>query len=148
MPSPQTRLVENLARGWIVRKASISPPPTTYHLPPTTYHHHRPPSPTTIMRTSILLLAAASATAPAQSVSHDQWSGYGHDALGARFSPLTQITRDNVQQLAVAWTYRTGEVAAHLDDYQVRFEATPLFVDGTLYFATPHGRVIALDPAT
>ena len=100
------------------------------------------------MRTSIALIAVFAATAASQSPSHDQWSAYGHDALGARFSPLAQITRDNVQQLGVAWTYRTGEVAAHLDDYQVRFEATPLFVDGTLYFATPHGRVIALDPAT
>ena len=33
-----------------------------------------------------------------------EWTAYGHDAFGSRFSPLAQITRENVSQLAVAWT--------------------------------------------
>jgi glucose dehydrogenase len=37
-----------------------------------------------------------------------EWS-VRRDAFGSRFSPLTQITRDNVSRLEVAWTYRTGE---------------------------------------
>ncbi|HMH65232.1 MAG TPA: hypothetical protein VK515_06580, partial [Rhizomicrobium sp.] len=32
------------------------------------------------------------------------WPAYGHDGGGGRFSPLTQITPDNVSQLQVAWT--------------------------------------------
>ena len=68
-----------------------------------------------------------------------------HSAAGSRRS--TQIDRDNVSRLAVAWTYRTGE-ASESTRQPVKFEATPLVVDGTMYLSTPFGRVIALDPAT
>lgn len=76
-----------------------------------------------------------------------EWTAYGRDQLGSRFSPLTQISRDNVSKLAVAWTYRTGESDV-VTQQPVKFEATPLMVDGTLYLSTPFGRVMALDPAT
>jgi quinoprotein glucose dehydrogenase len=66
-----------------------------------------------------------------------------------RYSALTQINRDNVSKLKVAWTFHTGDIA---DGGHSRrrsgFEATPIVVDGTLYFTTPFNRVIALDPAT
>src|SRR5262245_2379194 len=77
------------------------------------------------------------------------WPVYGHDPGGQRYSPLTSINRENVKTLKVAWTYRTG------DAYQpprgnrpTAFEATPLYVNNTLYLSTPLGRVIALDPVT
>lgn len=75
-----------------------------------------------------------------------EWPAYGHDALGSRYSPLAQITRDNVARLDVAWTYRTGDRTRTRSP--AKFEATPLMVDGTLYLATPFARVIALDPTT
>ncbi len=75
------------------------------------------------------------------------WTAYGHDPLGGRFSPLDQIDRSNVSRLAVAWTYRTGE-ASESTRRPTKFEATPLVVDGTMYLSTPFGHVIALDPAT
>src|SRR5437762_3047079 len=99
------------------------------------------------MRIVALLLASASFVAHAQRFPQGEWIAYGHDALGSRFSPLTQIDRDNVSRLAVAWTYRTGEMSASTRR-PTKFEATPLVVDGTLYLSTPFGRVIALDPAT
>ena len=34
-----------------------------------------------------------------------EWPTYGHDSGGMRFSPLTQITPANVNQLQVAWVY-------------------------------------------
>lgn len=64
-----------------------------------------------------------------------------------RYSPLAQIDRSNVAQLAPAWTYRTGE-SNESTRQPAKFEATPLMVDGVLYLSTPFGRVIALDPAT
>jgi quinoprotein glucose dehydrogenase len=76
-----------------------------------------------------------------------EWVAYGHDAFGSRYSPLAQITRSNVNTLAVAWTYRTGE-ASVTTQQPPKLEATPLMVDGTLYLSTPFGQVIALDPAT
>ncbi|MBI4421925.1 MAG: pyrroloquinoline quinone-dependent dehydrogenase, partial [Gemmatimonadetes bacterium] len=74
------------------------------------------------------------------------WPAYGRDPGGTRYSPAAQITRDNVARLQVAWIYRTGDYA--IGEGPTRFEATPLLVDGTLYVATPFGRVIALDPRT
>jgi quinoprotein glucose dehydrogenase len=76
------------------------------------------------------------------------WSSYGRDPGGSRFSPLSQITQDNVQHLEVAWTYRTGDVADDREKFgsTSAFEATPILVDGVLYVATPFNRVIALDP--
>ena len=103
-----------------------------------------------------LLLAVACLTLPsivgAQSTrpAAGEWRSYGGDAGNTRYATLTQITRDNVNHLAVAWTYRTGEMDStryHLRR-EPRFEATPLMVDGTLYLSTPLGRVIALDPTT
>ena len=43
-----------------------------------------------------------------------EWVAYGHDPLGSRFSPLAQITKDNVAQLTVAWTYRTNATSGEL----------------------------------
>jgi len=77
------------------------------------------------------------------------WPVYGHDAGGARYSPLTQITRANVAQLQVAWTYHTGMPA--LDNMGHRppaLEVTPIVVEGTMYVITPTGIIAALDPAT
>jgi quinoprotein glucose dehydrogenase len=79
----------------------------------------------------------------------DGWPYYGHDAGGMRYSPLTQVTRANVTRLEVAWVFHTGDIS---DGTQSRkrsgFEATPIVVDGTLYFTTPFNRVLALDPET
>ncbi|MCG8378927.1 MAG: membrane-bound PQQ-dependent dehydrogenase, glucose/quinate/shikimate family, partial [Proteobacteria bacterium] len=81
-------------------------------------------------------------------LSTGQWANYGGDPGGMRFSGLDQINTDNVARLEVAWTYRTGE----LDLYEntnlaskSAFEATPLMVNGVLYFSTPTNRVIAVN---
>ena len=77
------------------------------------------------------------------------WPAYGRDPGGSRYSPLTQINRQNVTNLRVAWTYRTGEATAKgRAAGKAAFEATPILVDGTLYLSTPFSRVIALDPRT
>jgi quinoprotein glucose dehydrogenase len=77
------------------------------------------------------------------------WPVYGRDAGGSRYSPLAQINRDNVKQLKVAWTYRTGDINIKgRSAGKAAFEATPILVDGTLYLSTPFSRVIALDPET
>jgi len=79
----------------------------------------------------------------------DDWPYYGHDAGGMRYSPLTQINRQNVAQLKVAWVFHTGDVSDGSGDRQRSgFETTPILVEGTLYFSTPFNRVIALDPKT
>ena len=77
------------------------------------------------------------------------WPAYGRDAGGSRYSPLAQINRGNVKNLKVAWTYNTGAANEKgRNAGKAAFEATPIFVDGTLYLITPFNRVIALDPET
>ena len=68
------------------------------------------------------------------------WPTYGHDPGGQRFSPLTAINTQNVNSLKVAWMYRTGDAYAPPGGSKpTQFEATPLYVDGTLYLSTPLG---------
>jgi quinoprotein glucose dehydrogenase len=66
-----------------------------------------------------------------------------------RYAPLSQINRDNVSKLTVAWVFNTGDVSdGSRDRRRSGFETTPIVVDGTLYLTTPFNRVIALDPET
>ena len=81
--------------------------------------------------------------------SADDWPVYGHDTSSSRYSPLTDITRENVGQLRVAWTYHTGDISDGKGQRRRSgFETTPIVVDGTLYLTTGFNRVIALDPAS
>src|SRR5437879_9728313 len=95
----------------------------------------------------LILLLALSTQTPAAG----DWPVYGRDPGGARFSPLTQITRDNVTRLTVAWTYHTGiPDMSSMSHRPPSLEVTPLVVDGTMYVITPTGIVTALvpDPGT
>lgn len=74
------------------------------------------------------------------------WTAYGGTADGLRFSALNQITKENVRNLEVAWTYHTGDLRQDNDASEYTFEATPLKANGMLYFCTPHNEVHALDP--
>ena len=96
-----------------------------------------------------LLLFIISTLAPAQSASDVDWPNYGNDPGGMRYSQLSQINRGNVASLKVVWTFHTGDISdgSH-DRRRSGFEATPIFVDGTLYVTTGFNRVIALDPET
>ena len=79
------------------------------------------------------------------------WPFYGQDAGGSRFTSLQQINAGNVGQLAVAWTYRTGELKTYEGTSALEkacFETTPILIGRSLYFTTPSDRVIAVDAAT
>lgn len=78
-----------------------------------------------------------------------QWQWYGGDSGGTRHSNQAQITRENVEQLEIAWTYRTGELGVgFVQARKMSFEATPILIEDTLYLSTPTNIVIALDAAT
>jgi quinoprotein glucose dehydrogenase len=79
----------------------------------------------------------------------DDWPYYGHDAAGTRYSPLTQIDRENVASLKVAWTFHTGDISDGSGGrMRSGLETTPILVDGTLYLTSGFNRVFALDPET
>src|SRR6476646_6280358 len=83
---------------------------------------------------AVLCLAAAAGCAAAQST---EWPSYGHDPGGARYSPLKQITVENVSKLKRAWVYHTGE--------EGNFETTPIVVDHVLYFSTQGQKIVAIE---
>jgi quinoprotein glucose dehydrogenase len=67
------------------------------------------------------------------------WPLQSYDNAGTRYSPLTQVTPENVSQLSRAWTYHTGDNGGN--------EATPLVIDNVVYFPSPTG-VHAIDAVT
>jgi quinoprotein glucose dehydrogenase len=98
---------------------------------------------------AVAVMATCGAAQGGRDESANEWPAYGRDAGGSRFSPLAQISRDNVAQLTVAWRYRTGEMEPRFaTTNETSLEVTPIFVAGTLYVSTPIGRVIALDPSS
>jgi quinoprotein glucose dehydrogenase len=78
------------------------------------------------------------------------WEYWGGDPGGMRFSPLTQITPDNVGSLVRAWEFRTGDLERRAPEVMKRtkFQATPLLVEDSLIFCSPFNEVIALDPGS
>ncbi len=77
------------------------------------------------------------------------WPTWGGDAGGTRHSPLTQITRENVGRLELAWRFHTGDVSdGSLTRGKSVFEATPILAGDTLYLCSPFNRVFALDAET
>ncbi|MBM3605734.1 MAG: glucose/quinate/shikimate family membrane-bound PQQ-dependent dehydrogenase [Alphaproteobacteria bacterium] len=78
----------------------------------------------------------------------DEWHQYGRTNYGQRYSPLTQITPANVDQLDLAWSYQTGDVKLPEDVTETTYQVTPLKVGNSLYVCTPHNIAIALDAAT
>ena len=81
-------------------------------------------------------------------VNTGQWANYGNDPGGMRYSPLSQINIENVKNLKQAWVYQSGELKTYEGtnlSSKAAFEATPLMMNGILYFSTPTNRVIAID---
>lgn len=77
-----------------------------------------------------------------------EWHQYGRTPYGQRYSPLAEITTENVDRLEVAWTYQTGDVKLPDDVGETTYQVTPLKVGDTLYLCTPHNWAIAIDAAT
>ncbi len=68
------------------------------------------------------------------------WMSYGRTYSEQRFSPLKQINDQNVGQLGLAW---------HVDlDIRRGQEATPIVVDGVMYFSTAWSKVLAVNAST
>ena len=81
---------------------------------------------------STVLTAQQSGLTTAQIEKPDasSWPSYNGDYSGRRFSTLTKINAANVKNLSLAWLYDLPMGGGSL-------KATPLHVDGVLYFATP-----------
>jgi quinoprotein glucose dehydrogenase len=88
-----------------------------------------------------LLFLAVAQSADAQ---HGEWRQHHGDYASTRYSALSQINRDNVAQLELAWMWKSDSTAREFKN-----ESTPLMVDGVLYFTSGTQRnVVAVDAAT
>ncbi len=82
-------------------------------------------------------------TQAAANMTPSDWYAYGRTTAGTRYAPFTQINRDNVKDLKLAWTYHTGEKTS-LEKTAVDAN-TPLQIGDTLYTCTPDDRIAAVD---
>ncbi|MBK5277267.1 MAG: pyrroloquinoline quinone-dependent dehydrogenase [Bacteroidia bacterium] len=74
---------------------------------------------------------------------HKSWRAYrGDDGINA-YSQLDQINKENVNQLQVAWTYRTGD---HSDFSKI--ECNPIIIDKILYGVSAKMKVFAVEAST
>ncbi|TPK72267.1 PQQ-dependent dehydrogenase, methanol/ethanol family [Mesorhizobium sp. B2-4-18] len=67
-----------------------------------------------------------------------QWLTYSGSLDGRRYSPLSEITKDNVPRLRVRWI-------SQLDTDDRVLEATPLVIGGALFTSVPPAGIIAFD---
>ncbi|MBM3812954.1 MAG: PQQ-dependent dehydrogenase, methanol/ethanol family [Acidimicrobiia bacterium] len=101
------------------------------------------------MRFLLVLIAALAAAQSPFPVTYERllnagsepgnWLTYGGDYRSHHFSPLTQITAENVHRLRVKWIYQF---------HKTKVEATPIVVDGLMFLTRPPSDVIALDAET
>jgi len=68
------------------------------------------------------------------------WLQYGGNYEGWRFSPLTDINKQNVKKLQVAWVFQTGIPG--------QLQASPVVADGVLYLTSADNHLFALDAVT
>ncbi len=73
-----------------------------------------------------------------------EWLSYGRDYANRRYSPLTQINRQNVGRLTRIWHHQRYRLPFRPD----RTETTPLALDGMLIYSDPGNVVLALDSRT
>src|SRR5579859_4642810 len=89
---------------------------------------------------SLAIASSASAAAPARGATRSSdWASH-NSAKEDAYSALDQINRSNIKDLGLEWSLDLpGEQS---------LEATPLAVNGVLYFTGSHAKVYAVDAAS
>src|SRR5438477_2741969 len=89
------------------------------------------------------VLLIHSGDAQQQTAAPGEWRSYSGDNGSTRYAPLDQITRENVKDLQVAWSWKFDNFGGGTS------ETTPLMVNGVLYFTVgPRRNVVAVNPGT
>ena len=86
-------------------------------------------------------LLPASLIAMMVSVSHaGSWPDYGGTPDQSKFVVTRDLTKKNVAQLEVAWTYPSGDQRA--------YQFSPVIVDGVMYLLAKDSSLVAIDVTT
>lgn len=106
-----------------------------------------------LLRACVIAVVVGSTLGSAgQSEKVGEWTYYGGDKSFNRYSPLEQITRDNVKKLQIVW--RRPDIDPTLKQKfpdlnpSHYYKATPIIVDGVVYSPNAVGLIEAFDPAT
>jgi quinoprotein glucose dehydrogenase len=92
------------------------------------------------MRLLLLVMLFSTAGVAADEGQFGTWREYLGSADSSQYSSLTEINKSNVKQLAVAWTYFTGDSKEYLFN--------PLVADGMIFVQAKNNSIVALDAAT
>ena len=99
------------------------------------------------MRLTILALIACAVVvsigAGQRETPSDTWWPVNGGVDNIRYSPLSQINRETVPRLAVAWTYDSHDAFKGSE-----MQSNPIVVDGVVYVTTPTLKVVAVDART
>lgn len=74
------------------------------------------------------------------------WPAYGGTHAALRYSPLDQITKDNVGELEKLWEFRTGDLPQN--DEPFGNQNTPVKVGDRLFLCSALNKIFALDAAS
>jgi alcohol dehydrogenase (cytochrome c) len=94
---------------------------------------------TTMMFAMISMSAAQTETL--RDDNPNNWPLYNRTFDGTRYSPLKEISKENIKNLHVAWVHQPGAITQGLLE-------TPLVIDGVVYSIASQDRVFALNAAT
>ncbi|MDD1783855.1 PQQ-binding-like beta-propeller repeat protein [Enterovibrio sp. ZSDZ35] len=90
----------------------------------------------------LLFLLAIYFIPPAHATASDSdWPKYHRLDNGWRYSPLSDINKANVDKLKVAWIHQPGDI-------QHGLQATPIVLDGVIYYVAANNNVYAVDGET
>ncbi|QMU28257.1 outer membrane protein assembly factor BamB family protein [Adhaeribacter radiodurans] len=82
-------------------------------------------------------------TGSKSTIKNEDWTSYGGNKAGNRYSPLTQINTSNVQNLKLAWSYDTGD-NNNPKERGIDIQCQPIVVNGILYGTTPRMKLFAV----
>jgi quinoprotein glucose dehydrogenase len=105
----------------------------------------------TLAVATILVSNPSSGLTQHRSTQEGEWRYYASDGHATKYSPLGQITKDNIQDLQVIWRWPSPDRTLHMSNPVLRTsrnEDTPLIANGVLYTVTGLGMIAALDPGT
>ncbi len=93
-----------------------------------------------------LLLCATLPLAAQTGAKNGEWRSYAAEPGSTKYSPLDQISRDNVKNLRIAWRFKTDNLGPRPD---FNMQSVPIVVNNVMYAQAGTRRsVVALDPAS
>jgi quinoprotein glucose dehydrogenase len=94
-------------------------------------------------------VALTTVSAAADLASNRGWGSYGAVPGGGRYSALSQINRNTVSRLELAWVHSSGDSDRYEKGAQpASYEVTPILANNHLYICTPTNRIVAIHPET